>query len=87
MTKSWLAKPTLFFVVSILMFLYILFEWIAGGGAVEGWLYRMVNLLLPVAITMLVVDLLLKYLLRSLRVIWLIEAMLSLGLIYYWIVS
>ena len=87
MTKSWLAKPTLFFVVSILMFLYILFEWIAGVGAVEGWLYRMVNLLLPVAITMLVVDLLLKYLLRSLRVIWLIEAMLSLGLIYYWIVS
>lgn len=65
----------------------MLFEWIVGGGRVEGWLYRMLNLLLPVAISMLVLDILLKYFLRSLRVIWLVEAVLSLGIIYYWIVS
>ena len=87
MTKNRLAKPSLFFVVSLLIVLYILFEWIAAGGHVEGWVYRMVNLMLPVAISMLVIDLLLKYFLRSLRVIWLVEAVLSLGIIYYWIVS
>ena len=87
MIKSRLAKPTLFFVVSILMLLYILFTWIAAGGVVEGWLYRMLHMLLPVAIIMLAIDLLLKYFLRSLRVILLVEGLLSLGIIYYWIVS
>ena len=87
MLKSRLVKPTLFLVVSILIFVYMLFEWIAAGGTAEGWVYRMVNLLLPVAIGMLITDLLLKYFVRSLKAIWIVEALLFLGVIYYWIVS
>lgn len=87
MLKSRLVKPTLFLVVSILIFVYMLFEWIASGRTVEGWVYRMVNLLLPVAIGMLITDLLLKYFVRSLKAIWIVELLLLLGVIYYWIVS
>ncbi len=87
MLKSRLVKPTLFLVVSILIFVYMLFEWIASGRTVEGWVYRMVNLLLPVAIGMLIADLLLKYFVRSLKAIWIVEVLLLLGVIYYWIVS
>lgn len=87
MLKSRLVKPTLFLVVSILIFVYMLFEWIASGRTVEGWVYRMVNLLLPVAIGMLIADLLLKYFVRSLKAIWIVELLLLLGVIYYWIVS
>ena len=87
MLKSRLVKPTLFFVVSILIILYIFFEWIAAGRMVEGWVYRMVNLLLPVAIGMLISDILLKYFVKSLKTILIVEALLFLGVIYYWIVS
>ena len=84
---SRLLKPTLFFVISFLLFLYMLFELIASGGTVEGWVYRMVNLLLPVAVGMLITDVLLKYFVKSLKIIWIVEALLLLGVIYYWIVS
>ena len=87
MLKSRLVKPTLFFVVSILVFVYMLFEWIASGQTVEGWVYRMVNLLLPVAIGMLITDLLLKYFVKSLKAILIVEALLLLVVIYYWIIS
>ena len=87
MLKSRLVKPTLFFVVSILIILYIFFEWIAAGRTVEGWVYRMVNLLLPVAIGMLISDILLKYFVKSLKTILIVEGLLFLGVIYYWIVS
>ena len=87
MLKSRLLKPTLFLMISILIILYIFFEWIAAGGTVEGWVYRMVNLLLPVAIGMLITDLLLKYIVKSLKIILIVEALLFLGVIYYWIIS
>ncbi len=69
------------------MLLYLLFEWILNGFVVEGWVYRMKNLLLPVAIFMLASDLLLKYFIRSIKWIWLAELTLSLAIIYYWIVT
>ena len=87
MLKSRLLKPTLFLMISILIILYIFFEWIVAGGTVEGWVYRMVNLLLPVAIGMLITDLLLKYFVKSLKTILIVEALLFLGVIYYWIIS
>ena len=87
MLKSRLLKPTLFLMISILIILYIFFEWIVAGGTVEGWVYRMVNLLLPVAIGMLITDLLLKYIVKSLKIILIVEALLFLGVIYYWIIS
>lgn len=69
------------------MFLYMLFEWIAAGGLVEGWLYRMVNLLLPVSIAMLITDIVMKYFVNSFKVIWIMESIIFLGVIYYWIIS
>ena len=86
MSKNHLLKPTLFFVLSVILLLYVLFE-IISSGEVEGWAYRMTKLLLPVALFMLVSDVLLKFFLSSVRRIWIIEGILSLGVIYYWIVS
>ncbi len=86
MKKQRLLKPTLFLLVSIPMMLLALFEWITSGGEAEGWGAMTLFLLLPFAAIMLVSDVLLKIFVKSLLAIWIVEGILSLGLLYYWIV-
>ncbi len=87
MHKKHLLKPTPFFILSLLGILYLLFELITSGFVVEGWVYRIKNLLLPVILFMIAADVLLKYFIKKTRRILVIELILLLGVIYYWIVT
>lgn|GEM_PF-3536541 len=86
MVKNRLYKPTLFFVLSLLLLLYLLLQWVTNGFLWEGWGYRVKNLFLPVVAFMVACDVLLKWFIQSLQTIWIIEFVVLLGIIYYWIV-
>ena len=87
MQKKTLLNPTPFLIFSVPAVLYVLFELVSSSFVIEGWVYRMVNFLLPVALIMIVADVLLKYLITKTAQIWIVELILSLGFVYYWIVT
>jgi len=87
MLKKRLFITTPFLIISILSLLWILYELIIERGGFEGWGLLTIYSILPFLIGIIIVDLVLKLLLKTaVKWMWLIEGFLLLGLVYYWIV-
>ena len=86
--KRLLKNTTPFLILSILAILAFVYILIAEGGGTEGMGYLFIVFPLAAIGIMLVIDFLLK---RMLKIkpggIWLIEALLMLACIYWWIIS
>ena len=87
MLKKRLLRTTPFFIFYLLGMLWIMYELIFERGGAEGWAELAIYSILPLIVLLIIVDVVLKLLIKtSLVWIWVLEAFLSLGLVYYWIV-
>jgi hypothetical protein len=88
MIKRWYSSPTPFVILSVIVIIILLYGLIAEREGTEGWRYLAIHTLLPALILMIVIDLLLKWTIRkATKWIWLIEAILILGFVYWWVVT
>jgi hypothetical protein len=88
MTKKWLFKTTPFLILSILIVLAILYQAIIEKEHPEGLGYLAIHAALPFAFAMLIIDVTLKLVIKkSIKIIWVIEGLLSLVLLYCWIIT
>jgi hypothetical protein len=86
MLKQRLFKTTPFFIFYILGLLTIFYQFILQLVNTERWGYLAIFSIMPVVAGMIVVDVVLKGIVRKVKWIWLIEGFLCLGLIYLWII-
>ena len=87
MLKRRLFKTTPFLILYVLGLLGIIYQLITEFGRVDSWGYMAIFAVLPFIIAMIIIDVLLKaFIKQSMKWVWIIEAFLSLVLIYYWIV-
>ncbi len=88
MIKKWYSRPTPFVILSVIVTIVLLFGLLAERGGTDGWRYLFIHSLLPALIIMLAIDLLLKWVIKkATKWIWIIEAILTLGFVYWWIVT
>ena len=87
-SKHWIKQTTPFLIVSLMALFAFVYFLIAERGGPEGMGYKYIIFLLTAVGVMITIDFVLKQLLHvKLYVIWIIEFILLLGLVYWWIVS
>jgi hypothetical protein len=87
MLKQRLLRTSPFLIFYVLGLLWIIYELIFGRVGADGWGDLAIYSVLPFIILFIVVDVVLKLSIKKSVVwLWVIEAFLSLALIYYWIV-
>ena len=86
MIKKWFARTSPFVLLSVISAFLLLYQLIFAGGAKE-WRHPLLAELLFLVVLFVVIDIVLKQFIQKNYWLWIIELLLCLGLIYYWIVT
>ncbi len=86
MLRRGFKKITPFLILSILGLAGVVLEMFTGHWGSDGWTALAIIPLTTVFVAMLLIDIFLKIVRGSTTVIWTVEIVLLLGLVYYWII-
>ena len=84
---KWYSRITPFVIICSLAVMGMLFFLLAERDSPAEVRYKYLVLLLPIILGMVVVDLVLRYIIKQKLWLWVIEIVLLFTVIYYWIVS
>lgn len=88
MIKKWFNRTTPFVILSVIVLFGVLYMLLIERRALEGLGYALISRTLVFLAAIIVVDLSLKYMMPKTNYrIWVIELILCLSLLYYWIVA
>ncbi len=87
MFKKWLVRTSPFVILSLFAAAVLLYELVLEPGVPEGLRYPLLLKLLFFIIIIVITDFILKHLISRNYLLWIIEILMSLSLLYYWIVT
>ena len=87
MIRKWIVRTTPFVILSLICTVVLLYELIIERDGPAEWRDSLLFKLLFFLVAIILTDVVLKYFIKTRNYwIWIIEAFLCLGFIYYWIV-
>lgn len=88
MIKKWFTRTTPFVIISVITSFIILYSLLVEKGGTEGFRLSLVLRLFFFLLAIILLDIVLKfYISKKTFLIWILETLLCLALVYYWIIT
>lgn len=87
MFKKWFARTSPFVILSVVTAFILLYQVVFESGGPDEWRHPLLLRLLFFLILIIIADLILKHFIQRNYWLWIAELFISLGFIYYWIVT
>lgn len=87
MLKKWFTRTSPFVILAVVSAFILLYQTIFERGGPDGWKYPLLGKLFFLVVIIVAIDLILKRLIQKNYLLWTIELLLCLGVVYYWIVT